>query len=160
MTRDPALSPSVVRQAETQTRVAKALTLMREGHSATVAAHKAGTTLRTMRRYAGKALKPTPSRRYQVAAGDRLRRYVRMLTPVGLIAIEARTSKAASEIARYWAAVHRYLKTGDDGPLQVYRGKRIRVGRVSYPFVTDLPTLERLAHAGEVQFEDLYEVRI
>ena len=157
MTSDPALSPSAIRQAETQTRVARALTFMREGHSATVAAHKAGTTLATMRRYAGRALKPTPSGRYAAAAGDWLRRRVRMLTPVGLIAIEARTSKAASRIARYWAAVNRYLKTGDNRPLQAFRGTAIRVGRVSYPFVTDLATLERLAHAGEVRFEDLYE---
>jgi hypothetical protein len=130
---------------------------MREGQSATAAAKKVGTTLRTMQRYAGRALKPTSSGRYRAAAGDRLRRFVRMLTPVGLIAIEARTSKAASRIAAYWAAVNRYLTTGDDSRLRRFRGSAIRVGRVSYPFVTDLATLERLAHAGEVQFEDLYE---
>jgi hypothetical protein len=159
MTRNPAFSPAAIRQAEAKLRVARALTLMREGQSATAAAQKAGTTLRTMHRYAGRALKSTAGGRYRAAVGDRLRRYVRMLTPVGLIGIEARTSKAASRIAQYWAAVNRYLTTGDDSRLRPFRGTAIRVGKVTYPFVTDLPTLERLAHAGEVQFEDLYASR-
>jgi len=28
---------------------------------------------------------------------------------------------------------------------------------VTYPYVTDLDTLERLYHAGEISFEDLYQ---
>ena len=157
MARKPASTAGALRQAETQVRVARALTLMREGHSATPAAQQVRTTLRTMRRYGGRALRQTPSGRYAAASGDRLRRRLRMLTPAGLIAVDALGSRPASQIARYWAAVQRYLRTGDDRPLRAFRGKRVGRGRQSVPYVTDLPTLERLEHAGEVLFEDLYE---
>ena len=142
--------------AETQVRVARALTLMRERRSATSAAQEVGTTLRTMRRHAGRALRQTPSGRYAVASGDRLLRRLRMLTPAGLIAVDAPGSRTASQIARYWSAVQRYVRTGDDRPLRAFRGKAVRQGRQSVPYVTDLPTLERLEHVGELLFEDLY----
>lgn len=157
MARDPAITPAQLLSARAQMRVAQALTLMREGQSATRAAKKAGTTLRTMQRHGGKALKQTPSRRYEVAVGDRLLRRVRFLTPVGLVAVDAPTSRTASRIARYWAAVNHYLRTGDDRRLRPFRGKAARIHGRPQPFVTDLRTLERLAHAGEVRFEDLYE---
>ena len=157
MPRKPTSPTSALRQAETQVRVARALTRMREGHSATVASHETGTTLRTMRRYAGRALRQEPSGHYAVASGDRLPRRLRMLTPAGLIAVDTRGSKEASEVARYLASVQRYVRTGDDGPLQTFRGKSVGRGRQSVPYVTDLPTIERLEHAGELQFEDLYE---
>ena len=54
------------------------------------------------------------------------------------------------------AAVHTYLTTGDRRALRQFRGKHIRTGKVAYPFITDGKTLERLAFAGEVSFEDLY----
>ena len=79
MPRKPASTAVALRHAETQVRVARALTLMRERHSATAAAQAVGTTLRTMRRHAGRALRQTPSGRYAVASGDRLLRRLRML---------------------------------------------------------------------------------
>lgn len=157
MPREP--SPGELRRAEAQVRVARALTLMREGRSATGAAEEAGTTLRTMRRHAGRALRRAPSGQYVAAKEDRLHRRMRVLTAAGLAAIDAPGSKAASEIAGYWAAVQRYLRTGDDGPLRAFRRKRAGRGRQALRFVTDPDTIERLALAGEVEFEDLYESR-
>ena len=66
-------------------------------------------------------------------------------------------SRAAARLAKYWNAVHHYLKTGDDGPLGPFQGKGIRIGGEFFQFTTDLATLERLARAGEIQFEDIYE---
>ena len=68
-------------------------------------------------------------------------------------------NRRATALARYWNAVDSYLKTGDMTALQPFRGKAVRVGRRSYPFVTDRRTLERLARAGEVRFEDIYEIQ-
>ena len=70
--------------------------------------------------------------------------------------MEIRHSRSASRIARYWGAVNRYLNGDGSETLEAYQGKFVTVEGVRFPFVTDLPTIERLANAGEVRFEDLY----
>jgi hypothetical protein len=77
--------------------------------------------------------------------------------PNGLIEIAVLDSKEASLIGRYWAAVHKYLETGDASALQRIRrktitdadGKRIRL-------IKDLAELDRLGSAGVLSFESLY----
>jgi hypothetical protein len=144
-------------EREASRRALDAVSRMRtEGLSLKQAAAKSGTTVAAVKRYAAPALEKTPSGRYKATAYDRLYRRMEFLTPSGKIALEVRDSRSASRVAGYWNAVDHYLRTGDDRQLRRYRGKGIIVGKRFYPFVTDLPTLDRLAGAGEVRFEDLY----
>ena len=137
-------------------RTIEALHLMRDGRSLTAAAQRARTTLRTVRKYAGQALSQLEGR-YVADPTDRLRRVMRVLTPRGLEAVPIQRSGTASRLAQYWAAVDRYLKTGDANRLLRFRGRSFRAQKRTYPFLTDLPLVERLAAVGEVRFEDLYE---
>src|SRR4051812_8797348 len=120
------------------------------------ASRQAGTTPRTVQRHVGKALKRGHDGRYGATKFDRIPRTLRFVTSRGLTDLTVRDSRTASQIGRYMAAVHTYLTTGDRRALRQFRGKNIRAGKVAYPFITDGKTLERLAFAGEVSFEDLY----
>ena len=129
-----------------------------KGWSATRAAHEAGTTLPTLRKYAGSALRRGDDGRYQARPGDQFRRRMRMLTPDGQIGIPVRGSRQASAIAEYWNAVDRYLTTGRTDDLHQFHGRTIRVGAIEHPFITDPRTLRGLGLAGEVSFEDIYDL--
>lgn len=89
---------------------------------------------------------------------DHTTRSMRFLAPDGIIAVDVEGSDSASRVGRYWNAVHRYLKTGDTRQLKQFRGQRLQSQGQRFPFVTDTELLERLAHAGEVQFEDIYKL--
>ena len=151
-------SPSV-REAYARQRALETLSSMRaKGWSATRAAHEAGTTLPTLRKYAGSALQRGDDGRYQATRGDRFTRRMRMLTPDGQVAVPVRGSRQASAVAEYWNAVDRYLTTGRTDDLRQFRGRAIRVGATEHPFITDPRTLRRLGLAGEVSFEDIYDL--
>ena len=120
------------------------------------AARQANTTPRTVQRHVGEALKRGDDGRYAATKFDRIPRTLRFVTPRGLMDLTVRSSRTASQIGRYMAAVHKYLTTGDRRALWPFRGKSIRSGKIAHPFITDGTTLERLAFAGEVSFEDLY----
>jgi hypothetical protein len=144
---------------EAYARAVDALALMRrEGMSLAQAATRAGTTPNTVRRYAGTAIRKDSRGRYVAKPSDRLFRRMRFLTPRGRITLDVTNSRTASRIARYFAAVDRYLKTGKTDALREFRGKAIRVGKVGYPFLTSPRTLDRLASAGEIAFEELYDL--
>ncbi len=156
-TRRQATPPKRLESQLAQQRAFDALRRMREeGQSLTRAARETQTTPRTMRKYVGPALSKDPTGRYSARRKDRLKRSLRFLTPQGVIALDVQGSRVASQIARYWAAVDRYLRTGLTDEVSEFRAKTIRVGKLSYPFVTDPRTLGRLANAGQVSFEDLY----
>ncbi|MDQ2889956.1 MAG: hypothetical protein M3R65_05305 [Gemmatimonadota bacterium] len=87
-------------------------------------------------------------------------RALRFLSPQGLISVDVRGSESARRVGEYWNAVNYYLKTGDTTKLKGFRGKYLQSQGKRYPFITDPPLLERLAHAGEVQFEDIYNVSV
>jgi len=71
--------------------------------------------------------------------------------------IAVRDSREASLVGQYWAAVQKYLETGDASALRRVRrktvtdadGKRVRL-------IKDLTELERLGSAGVLSFESLY----
>jgi hypothetical protein len=71
--------------------------------------------------------------------------------------IAIRDSREASVLAEYWAAVQKYLQTGDASALRKIRrktitnsdGKRVRL-------VKDLAELDRLGSAGVLSFESIY----
>jgi hypothetical protein len=108
-------------------------------------------------RLSGSALRKLANGRYAVKANNSLLRVLVLPTPEGLKEIAVRGSKEASLIGRYWAAVQKYLETGDASALQKIRrntitdadGKRIRL-------IKDLTELERLGSAGVLSFESLY----
>jgi len=126
------------------------------GRSLRAAAIESHTTPRTVRKYVGDAVARRAAGRYRAAKSDRLTRQLQFLTPAGKVAIAVRGSRRASRVASYWAAVDRFLKTGDMEPLHQFEGESLHIGKSIYPFVTDPRVLERLGHAGEVSFEDLY----
>lgn len=153
-------SPTSRRYAQTQLRVARTLTRIREGESASAAAGAEGTTLRTLHRHAGSALRKTESGRYRATPSDRLPRPMRFLTPRGLDTITTRSARTASRIGEYWHAVKHYYDTGDTRRLRPFERTPLQVGREQIPFVTDPRILERLRAAGEIRFEDIYESQV
>jgi hypothetical protein len=82
---------------------------------------------------------------------------MRVLTPDGAITLDIKHSRSASLVAEHANAVRTYLLKGDARALRAFHGRALRVDKVAYPFVTDLRTLHRLANAGELRFEDLYD---
>jgi hypothetical protein len=129
--------------------------MRRDGVSLTRAAREAEASPATIRRYVGSAL-GRDGRRWIARPSDRLYRPLQFPTERGLMTLHTTSSRTATRIAEYWAAVHRYLSTGDTRALLAFRGQAIRVGKVAYPFITRRSSIERLAAAGEVRFEDLY----
>lgn len=135
------------------------LSLMRaEGKSLTAAIREAHTTRQTVVRYVASALTKGSSGRYGAKPSDRFARDLHFLTPEGQVAITVRSSRTASKIAEYMAAVDHYLKTGNTTRLDNFRGKSVKTGKLTLAFVTDPRTLDRLANAGQVAFEDLYAI--
>jgi len=130
-----------------------------QGLSLTQAADRALTTPATVRKYAGSALTRAASGRYRAKPWDRLARTLNVLTPRGVEQVTVRDSRTASRIAAHAAAVDRFLKTGDARALRPFRRQSFRAGKVAFPFLTDLRTLERLGNVGEVSFEDLYALK-
>jgi hypothetical protein len=126
------------------------------GLSLAQAAAHSGTTPRTMQRHIGRALTKGNGGRYAATKWDRIPRTMRFLTENGVIDLILRDSRTASELARYMSAVDQFLKTGDSNLLSAFRGKGVRSGKTTHPYVTNRRLLERLAYAGEVSFEDLY----
>ncbi len=142
--------------AQAERRALKALSLMRKGLSRAKAATRAGTTPRTIQKYA----KPAIRRRegtYEALPADQMRRPMRFLTDRGVVVVDVRSSRSATSLSLYWAAVDHYLRTGERDRLQPYEGKRLRAGGHLFAYITDPDLLIRLAEAGEVLFEDLYE---
>jgi hypothetical protein len=125
-------------------------------YSLAKAAREAGVAASTVLRRVGAALKLGTDGRYVATAWDRLPRTMRFLTPRGLTDVTITDSRLASHLAAYMSAVHRYLDTGDRGALSAFRGQAFVGPKAKYAFITDTKTLERLAYAGEVSFEDLY----
>jgi hypothetical protein len=136
-------------------RALAALREMRGGRSLSAAAKRSGTTARTVRRHAGKALsKKGP--RVAVAAYDRVPRTLRFLTDRGTIALTVSDSRQASQISAYWHAIEVYLREGDRRLLKPFERLVLRLRGQRHRFVTDPRLLDRLALAGQFEFEELY----
>jgi hypothetical protein len=117
--------PQNKRQAQARERALRALSAMRRGASISRAARENGVTPRTIKRYAGGALvQDRPGGRIRTTKSDRLLRYLQIPGPNGPIEISVQGSKAASEVARYKAAVNRFLG-GDRNALAEWRGRKI-----------------------------------
>ena len=147
MTRDPGSSTARLRAFE-------GLRLMRTaGYSRSRAARIVGTSPRTMTRYVGSALRRRDDGRYTATPTDRMKRPVRVLTTDGPKDLILRGSRVTSTVARHWNAVHRFLATGDTAALAPFHDKRV----AGYTLETNPDAIERQAHRGELEFEDLYQ---
>jgi ribosomal protein L32E len=153
------LEPRTHNQYDTQRRVLDALSEKRRNPklSLSAAAKHMGTTVKTIRSYAGPALEMR-SGRIDVKAVDRIARTLQILTPSGLETVTVRNSRDATRISRHHhAARHALLTFGTDTrALEGFAGKTLRAGGKTYTFVTDYATLVRIARAGEVYFLDIY----
>lgn len=145
--------------AQAERRALKAVSLMRKGLSRQKAASRAKTTPRTVQKYARKVVRRREGV-YHALPADQMRRPMRFLTEQGVTVVDIHSSKVATRLAKYWSAVHHYLITGDQSLLRAYAGKALRASGHRFAFVTDPDILSRLADAGEVRFEDLYETTV
>jgi hypothetical protein len=95
--------------------------------------------------------------RYVAKTTDRLLRVVSILKSKGKQEIATRDSRQASLIGSYWAAVQRYLQTGDDSALLKFRKTRVvDASGKRHLLLTDLAELNKQASAGVLSFESLY----
>ncbi|MGA2819324.1 MAG: hypothetical protein ABSF61_01495 [Anaerolineales bacterium] len=113
-------------------------------------------TSRTVTKYVKPALRRSKGL-WTAKPYDRLLRIMRFPTREGVIDLEVRDSRSASLIGEYWNAVAKYVATGDGRELRRFRGKSIRSGKVSWPFLIRSEALENLGDAGEFKFETIYE---
>lgn len=71
--------------------------------------------------------------------------------------VATRDSREASIVGKFWAAVQKYLQTGDSSALKKLRRKYvIDASGERIPMLTDLAELDRLGSAGVLSFESLY----
>jgi hypothetical protein len=139
------------RQRAAYERTVEARRHMRAGDSLTAAARRAGTSPRTVKRYAGSDLGKR-GRRWRIAR-DRAYRPMRVLTNTGVEVVGA-SRRDASTVGRYWSAVGRYLQHGDDSELRKLHGVTVN----GHELETDLDVIDELAARGELDFEDIYEL--
>jgi hypothetical protein len=132
-------------------RTLDALDRMRRGQSLTAAARKAGTTPRTMRKYAGATVKRSGSR-YKLGR-DRMYRPMRVLTNTGVETVSV-SRREANIVGRHWNAVKRWGIHQDSSELNKLRGADVG----GYELETDLDVIDELAARGELDFEDIYEL--
>jgi len=119
-----------------------ALSAMRRGMTLSQAAKENGVSPRTVKRYAGSALiQKHTGARISATKNDQLIRYLQIPGRFGPIDITVRGSAAASEVAKYKAAVNRLLR-GDAGAMAEWHGKKIQ----GIELVTSSDALIRLAH--------------
>ena len=153
------LEPHTHKQYDTQRRVLDALSEKRRNPklSLSAAAKRMGTTVPTIRRYAGQALE-IRSGRIDVQPVDRIARKLQVLTDHGLESVVVGNSRDATRISRHHHAVRQALLSfgTDTKALQRFKGKTLKAGGKTYHFATDYSTIVRLARAGEVNFLDIY----
>jgi hypothetical protein len=140
------------------TRATNVVTKMRNDRSSLPdAAREYGMTSRAVLNLAKPALRKRRNGRYGARKIDRLLRVLVIPTTEGLHEVAIGDSRHASQLGQYWAAVQKYLETGEVTALRKLRrktitdadGKRIRL-------IKDLAELDRLGSAGVLSFESIY----
>jgi hypothetical protein len=130
---------------------------MREGVTLPKAAKEFGLSPKTVINLGRSALRKQRNGRYVAKKIDQLLRVVNVLTAEGRKGIATRDSRQASLVGGHWAAVQKFIQTGDDSALLKFAKKRIvDARRKRYPLLTDLKELERLGSAGVLSFESMY----
>jgi hypothetical protein len=121
---------------------------MRRGASFSEAARNNGVTSRTIKKYVGSALlQHRPGGRIRATKSDRFVYYLQIPGPHGPVEIKAHGSKEAADVARYMAAVNRFLRD-DLKALAPWRGKKI----AGVQLITDRQTLKGLAKDEQLPY--------
>jgi len=121
------------------------------------ASREFGLDPRIVIRLGASALRKRGNGQYVAKATDRLLRILVILTEQGLSEIAIRDSRQASQLAKYWDAVQRYLETGDSSGIRRIRRKYITdANGKRIPLLKNLDELNRLGSAGVLSFESLY----
>jgi hypothetical protein len=145
-----------VKEQETWDSVAHVVSRMRDGISLPKAANEFGIAPPIVVKLGRPALRKRKGR-YVVAKTDSLLRVLSILSVEGKKVIAIRDSRQASFVGQHWAAVQRYLQTGDDSALLKFRNKKVTdTSRKRHLLLTNLKELDRQASAGALSFESLY----
>lgn len=112
---------------------------------------------RIVARMARPALRKRANGQYAAKPTDKLLRILAVPAREGVREVAIRDSRQATRLGEYWAAVHKYLATGDASDLEKFRRKRIvDASRKRIKLLTNLEELDLLASAGVLSFESLY----
>lgn len=116
-----------------------------------------GLDPRIVTRLGKAALRKRKNGQYVAKRSDKLLRILAVPTPNGVREIATRDSRQATQLGKYWAAVQKYLQTGDASALAKFRRKRITdASGKKIALVLDTATLDQLGSAGVLSFESLY----
>ena len=117
------------------------------------AARQAGTTIDSVRWYAGEAL-DREAGRWRVLPGDRLYRRMHVYSNGQKLTVGVRGSRKATELSDYHHAVEIFLETGEESLLRRFAGKSV----AGVPYETDPDVLEEMARRGTLDMESIYEL--
>ncbi|MGB6358380.1 MAG: hypothetical protein WBF30_06315 [Candidatus Acidiferrales bacterium] len=121
------------------------------------ASREFGLDPRIVTRLGKSALRKRRNGQYVAKRNDKLLRILAIPTAAGVREVATRDSKEATQLGKYWAAVQKYLQTGDDSALKKFRRKRITdASGKKIPLVLDTAVLDQLGSAGVLSFETLY----
>lgn len=122
-----------------------------------VASREFGLDPRVVARLGKSALRKRKNGQYVAKRADKLLRILAIPTPEGVREIVIRDSRQASTLGKYWAAVAKYLQTGDASALAKFRRKRITdASGKKIRLILDTAALDQLGSAGVLSFESLY----
>jgi hypothetical protein len=117
------------------------------------AVRQGGVAEATVLKYMSPAFTTDTRGRIVARPHDRLLRIMPFWTPRRQIPLATHDSRQASEIGRYNWAVRHMLEGKGGGPLKRFEGRSLRIGRESYPFVTDRLLLQRLHLRDTPEYE-------
>lgn len=124
------------------------------------ASREFGLDPRVVARLGKSALRKRKNGQYSAKPTNKLLRILAIPAPDekgGKREIAVLDSRQATILGRYWAAVQKYLRTGDSYALNKFRGKRIiDANGKRMPLLTDLTELDHLGSAGVWSFESIY----
>lgn len=143
---------------EAFTAVTHAISKMRSDRvSLREASREFGLDPRIVARLGKSALRKRTNGQYVAKSRDKLLRILAVPAKDGTREIATRDSREATKIGKYWAAVHKYLQTGDASGLKKIRRKSIMDAKgKKVPLVLDTAVLDQLGSAGVLSFESLY----
>jgi hypothetical protein len=139
--------------------VTHVISKMRADHvSLREASREFGLDPRTVARLGKSALRKHKNGKYAAKGRDKLLRILAVPSrDGGMREVATRDSQQSTLLGKYWAAVQKYLQTGDSSALEKFRGKHITdASGERVPLLTDLAELDRRGSAGVLVFETLY----
>ena len=137
-------------------RALDALSRMRKGASIGEAARKSDTTIATVKRYVGSALRKGNRGRIIPSQSDRMAAYMEVPTTGGNKFLLVIGSRSRNLLNQYWRAARDFRDFGFPEFLAPSQDKTINVEGVEIPLITDPHVLTRLFKEGRMQFESLY----